>query len=170
MKQRIILISGLAASGKTTIGEILQERLQSSARVESDFLILVKPFERGEALSRLKIENSAVLIKNFIAHGFQNIIVVGAVWNQRELEMLINQLSNLQYDMDLFWLDVSKEIRLARAAKRQDPGDTAEDFEKTESILQPKLPLKVLGGNFYLLDGTKPSTELVEEILNYIQE
>ena len=167
MKQRIILISGFAGSGKTITGELLQEKFDNCARVESDFLILVKPFVRGEQLSKLKIENAAAIVANFIQHGYESILAVGTVWNQLELDLFLEKFPN--NEILIFWLDSSKELRFSRAAKRQDPGDDSESMEKTEASLggYPELPLRVRRGKFYTInvDENKSPETIVDEIL-----
>ena len=166
MKQRIILISGLAASGKTSVGELLQEKLDNCARIESDFLILVKPFEPGDKLTRVKIRNNISLVHNFIEEQYKNIIVVGAVWNQDHLNLFLKELSPQDYNVSLFWLDVSKEDRFERALRRHDPDDNTEWLEKMEKLFPtPPLPLEPPNGSSYVIKvGSKNSQEITNEI------
>src|SRR3989338_8081314 len=163
MKQRIILISGLAASGKTSVGELLQEKLDNCARIESDFLILVKPFEPWDKLTRVKIRNNVSLVHNFIEEQYENIIVVGAIWNQEHLDYFLKELSPQDYTVSLFWLDVSKEDRFKRALNRRDPDDNVEWLEKMEKMFPtPSLPLQLPNGSSYVINvGNKSQEEIV---------
>ena len=167
MNQKIILISGFAGSGKTITGELLHEKLGSCARIESDFLILVKPFIRGENLSHLKIQNTVDVAHNFLKEKYKNLLIVGAIWNQKELDQFVSAFPGSKYDISLFWLDASKEIRLKRANLRQDPGDDRESIEETEAIIGPVIfPLNIPGGKFYKIDvGNKTPESIAQEIM-----
>lgn len=172
MEQRIILISGLAASGKTTVGELLQQKLGNCARVESDFLILVKPFEPGQKLTQLKIQNNVSLVKNFIRRQYQNIIVVGAVWNQEELNLFIKELGPQEGIVSLFWLDVSQETRFERALKRHDPDDNLDWLKKMEKLFPvPTLPLELTNGFSHVVNiGAKTPEQITVEILSFLHD
>jgi len=164
MKQRLIFISGFAASGKTETGEFLHEKFVNCARVESDFLILVKPFEPGQKLSELKILNTTDVVRNFLKTGFENILIIGAIWQQSDLDKFLENFSIADYGIFVFWLDLSREERLARASKRQDMGDNAEWFAKVESTLQvPELPLKGNGIKSYKIEVQDRSQETIGE-------
>ncbi|MBI2049256.1 MAG: AAA family ATPase [Parcubacteria group bacterium] len=166
MKQRIIFISGHVGSGKTTLGEILQDKFASCARVEPDFLILVRPFEIGPKLSQLSMKNTTAIVSNFLEEKYENILVVGGIWNQEQLDYYLQTFSPDKYVVRVVWLHASKDVRHARALKRGDPGDNIEWLEKVENSLPyPTLPLKVPGGVFHQVDvdDKKP-----EDVLNKV--
>lgn len=164
MKQKLIFISGLAASGKTAVGELLHNRLENCARLEADFLILVKPFDLGDKLSGLRNRNVVSMVHNFLDENYENILIIGAVWSQNDLGKFLKEFSVDVYSIFVFWLDLSRDSRLARAAKRQDVGDNKEWFEKVEaSIPTPELPLKGKSIFSYKIEVTNKSSKQIEE-------
>ena len=166
MKQRIIFISGHVASGKTILGEMLQKKLSSCARVESDFLILVKPFQMGPKLLSLSTKNTIPIISNFLQEGYENVLIVGGVWNQEQLDNYLREFSPEKYDIHVFWLHASKEVRTARALKRGDPGDDAAWLEKVEkSLPYPALPFIIPCGLFHQIDvDDKKPEDILSEV------
>ena len=165
MKQRIIFISGHVASGKTILGEMVQEKLSSCARVESDFLILVKPFQMGPKLLALSTKNTIPVISNFLQEGYENILIVGGVWNQGQLDDYVQEFSTEKYDTHVFWLHASREVRNARALKRGDHGDNADWLEKVEkSLPYPALPFTIVGGSFHQIDVDNKKPEDILEV------
>src|SRR3989344_3203263 len=166
MKQHITYISGHVGSGKTILGEMLQEKFASCARVESDFLILVKPFEIGPKLTELSVKNTISVVSNFLEEGYENILIVGGVWNQEQLDQYLRKFPTEKYDVSVFWLHASKDVRNARALKRGDPGDNMEWLEKVEASLPyPMLPLKVLGSSFHQIEAEhKKPEEVLDEV------
>ena len=158
----------MAGSGKTITGEILQTKLDNCARIESDFLILVKPFEPGENLTRIKIQNTATQILNFVSEKYENILVVGGAWNQTELNQFFEMLPYAECEIIIFWLNASKEERFARSLKRGDPDDNVEWLERMEKLFPtPVLPLKVLQGKSYVIEtDNKPPDMVADEIVS----
>ena len=167
MKQRIIFISGHIGSGKTVIGELLQDKLINCARVETDLLILVKPFEIVPMLLQLGIKNTISVVSNFLEESYENILIVGGVWNQDQLDQYMQKFSTEKYDIRVFWLHADKEARHTRALKRGDPGDNKEWLEKVEeSLPYPTLPLKMSGGQFYQIDVEDKTPQVILDIIS----
>lgn len=142
MKQRIIQVSGFGGTGKTTAANILFSRLTDCALVEADHLFIIKPWAIGERLGRVKLRNSLSVMRNFAVEGFLNIICVGLVWSQAELEAVEKEFTADQFDLFLFWLKAKKNIRFDRVVARGEPGDTLEFLEHVESNVPNPWPFK----------------------------
>lgn len=170
MKQRIILLSGFGGAGKSTVGEQLQERLASCARIEADDLILIKPFLIGEAMGRIKTKNVITVTQNFIAENFEHILIIGYVWSQRELDEIAKHFQTTRYEVHMFWLHASKEVRYSRVKSRDKNTDSESWLDKVEgTVPYPLFPLKLDGGHFYKLDvDATTSEEVTKEILKCI--
>jgi dephospho-CoA kinase len=133
MKQRIILISGFAGTGKTTIANMLHETFNSSALVSADELFHIRPFEIGEKLGRVKLQNCLSVITNFLNEGYENIICEGLVWSQAELDSVVVSFVK-RCNLVLFWLDAQKDIRRERVMQR---GESADFLQFADSSIYP---------------------------------
>jgi len=139
--QKIILLSGFGGTGKSTVGTLLYEKLGNLALFEADHLFNIKPFVIGEKLGRIKLKNSLALIQNFLEEGYNNIIAVGLVWTQEELDAVVQKFSK-DTQIFLIWLEAPKEIRFQRVLMRGEPGDTLEFLEEVEQKLPNPWPFK----------------------------
>lgn len=122
MRQRVILISGFAGTGKTTVANMLHETFHNSALVSADDLFHIRPFEIGEKLGRIKLKNCLSVIDNFLAEEYQEIICEGLVWSQSELNSVLATFAQ-RCAFVLFWLDADKNTRLERVMHRGEPAD-----------------------------------------------
>jgi chloramphenicol 3-O-phosphotransferase len=73
-ERRLILISGQEGAGKTTIIRALLPHTPRGARVDAEDLGQVNPCLFDDAFWRLLRLNVAVLVRNYWAAGFQNVI------------------------------------------------------------------------------------------------
>ena len=172
MKHRIIFVSGFGGTGKTTCGRSLYSRLASAAFIEADWLFAAKPLPTvGEKIYRLKLNGCSALIHNYTREGFENIIVVGYVWSQRELNAMILKLKQMKKDFSyyLFWLETSKLIRHARVLQRPGEEMTRSQLEEVESRIKNPWPIKHkdVQARCIEVQKKKPS-EIVVEMLQFM--
>jgi dephospho-CoA kinase len=169
VKQKIILLSGFGATGKTTVGNLLYELLDSVALVEADELFHIKPFEIGEKMGRIKLNNCLDVMTNFLEEGYQHVICVGLVWSQSELDAIVNEFPGNSYEHFLFWLQANKEIRFQRVVNRAEPGDTLEWLEKVEQTINNPWPFKTnVGRATDINSNNKAPIEIAQEIVRLV--
>jgi predicted kinase len=165
MKKRIILISGFGGTGKTTTASILFNKLADCALVEADHLFIIKPWAIGEKLGRIKLRNSLEVMQTFASEEFHNIICVGLVWSQAELEAVESKFPDYQFDLFLFWLTANKETRFDRVVGRGEPGDTREFLEQVEQTIPNPWPLKSPRTNLEVIDTDEVTPEQVGQLM-----
>jgi predicted kinase len=168
-KQQIILLSGFGGTGKTTIGNHLNELLENNALIEADELFHIKPFEIGDKMGRIKLKNSLDVMTNFLKEGYQQIICIGLVWSQAELDAVINEFPGDSYKHFLFRLHASKEVRFQRVVNRAEPGDTLEWLEKVEQTILNPWPFRMNIGQVVDIDTTSKSPiDVAQQIMRLI--
>ena len=165
MKQRLILISGFGGTGKTTSANMLFNKLDDCALIEADHLFIIKPWAIGEKLGRIKLRNSLDVMRNFFYEGYHNVICVGLVWSQAELDAVRNQFSDDQYVIWLFWLTADKSIRFDRVIGRGEPGDTQEFLEHVEQTIPNPWPLQAPTCYLEQIDTSNLVPETVAQIM-----
>lgn len=92
MTQKLILINGQGASGKTSVARILLSDLPNSAYIGGDSLISVNPFGINEKLDKLAIKNLLSLTANYFEEKYAFIIVCGLIRNQQLLDYFLSKL------------------------------------------------------------------------------
>ncbi len=169
MRQKIILVSGFGGTGKTTVGSHLHELLDNNALVEADELFHIKPFEIGEKMGRVKLENSLDVMTNFLKEGYEHVICVGLVWSQAELDAVVSEFPCNNYEHFLFWLSASKEVRFQRVVSRGEPGDTLDWLESVEQTIPNPWPLRMNIGRAIEIDTTNRSPiNIAQEVMRLI--
>ncbi len=163
---RIILINGRPGAGKSTVAKLLSEKLDSVALLEFDSLIKVKPFEYGEKLLLLGLENSVSVVNNFLDFGFKNIILCAGTTKESHLEFF---LSKIEGSSQIHWiyLNVSVEERSKRKVSRlRDDADSLEWFEQVKSKIGTYSGLPKLSGvSYYELDVEGISSQEVASLV-----
>ena len=169
VKQKIILLSGFGGTGKSTVGNLLYELLDSVALIEADELFHIKPFDIGEKMGRIKLKNCLAVINNFLEEGYQYVICIGLVWSQAELDAVVNKFPVADYEHFLFWLRANREVRFQRVVTRAEPGDTLEWLEKVEQTISNPWPFRTAVAQSVDIDSSvKAPFDIAQEIVRLL--
>ena len=79
MRQILILISGEAWTGKSTISNILYTKLNNSAWLDGDDVWRVNPWDVNDARLRNSDLNMSFVIENYLKSKFEYIILINSV-------------------------------------------------------------------------------------------
>ena len=117
MKKKIIFINGSINAGKSTVAQLLSEKLGRTAILEVDRLrdcISWMPLEDSIGIN---LENTCSLIRNFVRHDIN--VVIPYPLSQRNYEFVINLLNNIDAQMYFFTLDPTLKIAMSNRGKRK---------------------------------------------------
>lgn len=116
--KRLFLIGGPMGVGKSTVGQILKNRLPDSVFLDGDWCWDAHPFAVSEETKRMVMENICFLLKNFLAcTAYENIIFCWVMHEQRIIDEL---LANLPLDgcrvtaLSLVCSEVELRLRLQK--------------------------------------------------------
>ncbi len=170
--QRIILISGFGGSGKTTCAQLLRDKLDDVAIFGADDLFRIKPFdmqiEEGRAkIGRVKLKNSLAVMNTFIEEKCQNIIIDGLIWNQQELDAVVEATKKHDNKIVMFWLETSKILRHTRAiARGRDEADDQKFLDLIEEQMIDPTPFQLESGTSFVIQTDNKTPEaIVDEML-----
>ncbi len=113
----IIFINGSINSGKSTVSKILAKRLNNTVILEIDVLrkfIHWLPLEKSIPIN---LENTCLLIKNFVKHNM-NVIVPYPI-SQKNYDLIMKHLNKLKTKIYFFTLDPSVNIALTNRGNRK---------------------------------------------------
>jgi len=170
---RIIVVTGVQAAGKTTVGRLLAERLDRAAFIEADDLqrMIVAGREwvgeagppQGEAAAqlRLRLHNACLLARSFYAAGFSAVlddIVIG-----ERFDHLRAELQGLPFHLVVLAPDVAT-VKSRDAARGKHVGEEWADY------LDAELRRTMTGVGMWVDSAGQAVEETVEEILRRFPE
>jgi hypothetical protein len=98
----VIFLNGSINSGKSTIARLLSKKIEKAAIVEIDSLRdFIQDINLEDSIS-LNLENAALLVHNFISHGFN--VIVPYPLSRKNYEFLVEKLGGLKEDLYFFTL------------------------------------------------------------------
>lgn len=167
MKQ-FIFIAGAPGSGKSTVANLLQQKLDSPLfefgwipefRNTGDHII---PYTEDEALA---FENLTLVVKNYAKHGFKNVIITD-LENER-----IEQLSRTfeGYDYSIFTLRQSDEELLKSRVLDTSRSSGYRDWEKARQINQDLLHRAPFANEIFIDAETLSAESVANHILTLLQ-
>lgn len=98
----IIFLNGSINSGKSTIANLLSQKLEKIAVVEIDVLRSFVPNVSIEESIPLNLENAILVIRNFVKHKYN--VVVPYPLSQNNYEFILNELSGVNEKIMFFTL------------------------------------------------------------------
>jgi adenylate kinase family enzyme len=166
-KYDLIIISGAPGSGKTTISEILLERLGSpliDLGKLREFHLDREWKKANEKEMKMAFENLIFILKNYIKNGYKNIMVNDLEFG-KDLELIKKFPRNRCL---LVTLVVDDDILKKRVVGPRDSG--FKDVERAVSW-NNRLKERKSAENQYVLDNSQNSPEkTAEEIIKLINE
>ena len=145
IRPRLIVISGLPGSGKSTVGRLLAESLERAAYIEADVLqhFVVAGLEladhngisdEGRQQLSLRLRNACLLAKSYVASGFT--AVVDDIVTGRRFEELVTALGGTEFEFVM--LNPDFEVMKARWRRMGSP--FAESWDWIDEEIQHDTP------------------------------
>lgn len=113
----IIFINGSINSGKSTLANLLSQKIKNTAVVEVDSFhefINWMPIQESVLIN---LENAVLVIRNFYKRGFN--VIVPYPLSKRNYEYLMEELKNIENDIRIFTLNPKLEEVLKDRGKRK---------------------------------------------------
>lgn len=137
--KNLIFIGGTMGVGKTTVGQILKNKLDHSVFLDGDWCWDSSPFIVTEETKAMVIDNIAYLLNSFLdCTEYKNIIFVWVMHEQSVIDRLISMLGKKKYRLFNFSLVCSPEVLRKRLEADVAVGRRTSDIIE-RSI--PRLPL-----------------------------
>lgn len=112
----IIFINGSINSGKTTVSNILAQRLGNTAIVEIDsFRAMIEWMPLDKAIP-LNLENAVSTIKNFLKHEID--VIVPYPLSEKNYQYFLTNLDDFRNDIRVFTLSPQLEVTLTDRGAR----------------------------------------------------
>ena len=162
MRQILILISGEAWTGKSTISKILYTKLNNSAWLDGDDVWRVNPWDLNDARLRNSDLNMSFVIENYLKSKFEYIILSSIVLCVKEIKERIINLIDYQDFNQLHFTLICNEIELKRRAKIRD-NNTCPSFLFLEKSMNIEDSIKIDTTN-------KLKEDTVNEIIEIIRK
>ncbi|WP_106767819.1 AAA family ATPase [Paenibacillus faecalis] len=169
----IIIITGSAGIGKSTITGLLSKKIKSCVCIHSDsvhnFMV-----NANISLDFLKItdENISLLIKNFERHGFKNIIVDAVYETLEQFDLAINQFKKIDSNIVsiMLYCDLNENLRRNKLRNNEDimPDDRIIELNKIFSQ-HNHFDYKIDISNLSIAQSVQRVTDILFQI-NYINK
>lgn len=111
---KLIIISGAPGVGKTTIGNMLFSKLDSSAFLDGDDVWRINPFEVTDKTRSIVEKNIIYILRNYIEAGYEYVILSWVLHRQSIIDRLLNNLNDLDFKVYIFTLICNEEILIER--------------------------------------------------------
>jgi GTPase SAR1 family protein len=152
--RRLILIWGQEGAGKTTIIRALLPHTPRGARIDAEDLAQVNPCLFDEAFWRLLRANVAVLVRNYWAAGFENVIA-GSFFTTRDdflrFRELVPEVDEVCMVQLLVQPNERQHRRLTRAKQTtQEWRDRVDRLDTTDTSIADNQD----GYRYFAIDGT----------------
>ncbi|MFI6295966.1 hypothetical protein ACIBEJ_30515 [Nonomuraea sp. NPDC050790] len=157
--RRLILISGQEGAGKTTIIRALLPHTPKGARIDAEDLGQVNPCLFDDAFWQLLRANVAVLVRNYWAADFENVIT-GSFFTTRNdylrFRELVPEVDEVFMVQLLVQPDERRHRRLTRAKRTtQEWRDRVDEFDAVDTTIAAKQD----GYRYLAVDGTGMTPE-----------
>ncbi|MFF4620215.1 hypothetical protein [Nonomuraea jabiensis] len=157
--RRLILVSGQEGAGKTTIVRALLPHTPLGARIDAEDLGQVNPCLFDEEFWQLLRSNVAVLVRNYWAAGFENVIA-GSFFTTRDdflrFRDLVPEVDEVYMVQLLVQPDERQHRRLTRAKRTtQEWRDRVDRFDTVDTTIAADQD----GYRYLAVDGTGMTPE-----------
>ncbi|MBX3015870.1 MAG: hypothetical protein KF832_30400 [Caldilineaceae bacterium] len=160
MQQKLILLSGEAWTGKSTVARLLYSQLDNSAWLDGDDVWRVNPWRVDDPRLRNSDLNMAYILTNYLQSKFQYVILSSIVLCVDALrERIIRLIDYTDYAVIHITLLCDPTLLVQRAKTRDDNQEPTLLFHELSKTIQ---------GSIKLDTSTKRPEALVAEIMQYL--
>ena len=136
--KKLYLIGGTMGVGKTTVCQILKEKLPGSVFLDGDWCWDMHPFAVTEETKRMVMGNITYLLNQFLRCSvYENIIFCWVMHEQAIVDELLGKLEPLCAEFRIFTLMPNEKALTSRLQKDVDNGLRSEDVIKRSVVRLP---------------------------------
>ena len=137
--KKLIIVNGTMGVGKSAVCSLLNKELENSVWLDGDWCWMMNPFIPNEENRAMVEDNINHLLRNFINNSsFEYVIFNWVIHSEDIFEMILNKLSNLEFEVSKITLMCSEESLKRRILK--DIADNLRDESCIERSIE-RLPL-----------------------------
>ena len=116
----LIIISGPIGTGKTTISRLLYASIEKCAYIESEWLLNMTPFVLNEKTMDMLGDNINTVVSNYIANGYDNIILSCVLNTQEIVQKLIVEIdSKFGEKLNVYSFDLTSNFDVLESRKEE---------------------------------------------------
>ena len=159
MKQKLIIISGSPCVGKTTVTDVLYEKFNNSAHLDSDWVWRVNPFSTEDPRIRTGDKNVSLVLSNYLNCGFDYVFCSSVLFIFKDIrENILKNIEYKNFDIIGITLKCSEKTLFERHKKRGDANEVSYEWLRLEPYLD----------DYVINTDDKNINEIVEEIRKII--
>lgn len=144
--KNIFLIGGTMGVGKTTVCEILKNKLNNCAFLDGDWCWDMHPFQVTDETKQMVLENICFLLNNFIqCSAYENIVFCWVMHEQSIIDTILSRLDTSDCSIHVISLVCGEQALQKRLQKDVDAGVRTKDviqrsieriplYEKLDSV------------------------------------
>lgn len=162
--KNIYIIGGTMGVGKSTVSQILKEKLNNSVFLDGDWCWDAHPFQVTEETKQMVLQNICFLLNQFIrCSAYQNIIFCWVLHEQSIIDSILKCIDKSQCSVKVISLICSEEALRQRLMKDVEAGKRDIDVVERSIVRIPcYTTLDTLKIN---TDGKNP-VEIADEIIS----
>ncbi len=128
MLKKLIIINGTMGVGKTTICKGLLKVMDNSVWLDGDWCWMMNPWIFSEENKKMVIENIVFILRNYLNNSTYRYVIFDWVIHEKNiLDLILKQLSDLQFELIWFSLICSENTLEQRLIIRGDNADIIKD-------------------------------------------
>ena len=112
--KKYIIINGTMGAGKSTVGRRIAELLGRAAFIDGDFVVELYPFIGIEETMSMQRDNIFHMSKNYYNFDKCDTVVLSWIMGETGTDMVISEISKLNFQIYHFILTCSKEVLTQR--------------------------------------------------------
>jgi Shikimate kinase len=126
--KNLFLIGGTMGVGKTTICQIIKQKLNNSVFLDGDWCWDMHPFQVTEETKQMVMENICFVLNNYIRCSiYENIVFCWVMHQQAIIDDILSRLDTTDCNVHAISLVCSKQALQDRLRKDVDAGIRTED-------------------------------------------
>ncbi|TGA98931.1 nucleotide kinase [Sporolactobacillus shoreae] len=135
--KKLIIINGTMGVGKSTVSEILSDRLEPSVFLDGDWCWKMNPWNITEENKKMVIDNITYLLNAYLKNsGFQYIVFCWVIHQEYIFEQILSRL-NTEYELHKISLICTEEALRVHIMKDVEKGiRTVEQIETSTARLK----------------------------------
>ncbi len=114
----LYLIGGTMGVGKTTVGQILKQRMDRAVFLDGDWCWDAEPFQVNEETKEMVLDNICYLLNNFLqCSAYENIIFCWVMHEQEIIDQILSRLNTEGCDVKAISLICTEEALRMRLSQ-----------------------------------------------------